>query len=60
MELARSAPDGVTAVLGIDGRTGCLATAEGWTALGAGSVTVYEAGGWRRFASGQTFTLRSG
>jgi cyanophycinase len=56
-ELAEDAPPGLTAVLGIDGRTGCLATGDGWTALGAGQVAVYQGGGWRRYSSGESFTV---
>ena len=45
------------AVIGVDGRTGCLSGPEGWTVVGAGAVTVYQAGGWRRYTSGEFFTL---
>ena len=59
----RSDPEAVTAqlagpdyvgltVLGIDGATGLLLEADGATALGAGNVTVYRAGGWKRYAGG--------
>ena len=56
-ELAADAPAGLTAVLGIDARTGCLATADGWTVLGAGRVTVYQGGAWRRINSGESFII---
>ena len=39
-------------VLGIDGATGLLLEPDGATALGAGNVTVYRAGGWKRYAAG--------
>lgn len=39
-------------VLGIDGATGLLLEPDGATALGAGNVTVYRAGGWKRYAGG--------
>jgi cyanophycinase len=55
-ELAKSAPPELTA-MGIDAMTCCLGGPKGWKALGAGSVTVYRGGQWRRFASGQTLTL---
>jgi cyanophycinase len=55
-ELAADAPPGLTAVLGIDARTGCLGTADGWTVLGAGQVAVYQGGAWRRRSSGESFT----
>ena len=56
-ELAADAPPGLTAVLGIDARTGCLATGDGWTVLGAGRVAVYQGGEWSRSGSGESFTL---
>ena len=56
-ELAADAPTGLTAVLGIDARTGCLATGDGWKVLGAGQVAVYQGGAWRRSSSGESFTL---
>ncbi len=59
-ELARNAPEGIVAAIGIDGRTGCLALDGGWKVLGPGQVAVYEAGAWRRFASGESFTLNAG
>ena len=59
----RSDPEAVTAqlagpdyvgltVLGIDGATGLLLEPDGATALGAGNVTVYRAGEWKRYAGG--------
>ena len=42
------------AVLGIDGGSGVMLDPEGATALGAGNVTVYQAGSWRRYAGGET------
>jgi cyanophycinase len=56
-ELAADAPPGLAAVLGIDARTGCLATGDGWTVLGAGQVAVYQGGAWRRNSSGESFTI---
>ena len=52
-----SAPDNLSAVFGIDGRAGALSGPDGWTALGAGRVTVYQNGGWRRFEDGQSFSV---
>ena len=51
-----SAPEDLTAVFGIDGRAGALSGPDGWTALGAGRVTVYQNGGWRRFEEGESFS----
>ena len=53
----RSAPDDLSAVFGIDGRAGALRGPDGWTALGAGRVTVYQGGSWRRFDEGQGFRV---
>lgn len=39
-------------VLGIDGGSGVLLDADGATVLGAGNVTVYRSGEWRRYAAG--------
>ena len=47
----------LTAVFGIDGAAGVLSGPGGWTALGAGRVTVYEGGGWRRFEHGEGFSV---
>ena len=38
-------------VLGIEGASGLLLEPDGATALGAGNVTVYRAGGWKRYAN---------
>ena len=51
----QSAPDDLTAVFGIDGAAGALSGPDSWTALGAGRVTVYQDGGWRRFEHGEIF-----
>ena len=56
-ELRESAPDDLTAVLGIDGRSGAISGLEGWTALGAGHVTVYRKDGWDRLRSGDVFKV---
>ena len=56
-ELAADAPPGLEAVLGIDARTGCVSKRDGWTVLGAGQVTVYRGGAWRRYGSGESFVL---
>ena len=40
--------------LGIDGGSGILLEPGEATALGAGNVTVYRAGSWRRYAAGET------
>ena len=55
-ELAQSGRAHI-AVLGVDGRTGCLGGPEEWTVAGAGAVTVYQAGRWRRYSSGDRFSL---
>ena len=52
-----SAPDDMTAVFGIDGRAGALSGPDGWTALGAGRVTVYQDGSWIRYEDGGSFNL---
>ncbi len=41
-------------VLGIDGGSGIMLEPGGATALGAGNVTVYQSGSWRRYAGGET------
>jgi len=51
-ELRESAPSGLT-VLGIDGKTGCLGRGGEWRVIGAGGVTAYAQGPWRRFQSGE-------
>ena len=53
----RSAPDDLNAVFGVDGAAGALSGPDGWTALGAGRVTVYHGGGWRRYEHGDSFSL---
>ena len=55
-DLADSAPSGAT-VLGIDGKTGCLGGPVTWEILGAGHVTTYRDGRWRRYSAGETLTL---
>ena len=55
-ELASSAPPDLT-VLGIDGKTCCLGGADSWKVLGAGNVTEYRAGRWRRYKSGDIMTF---
>ena len=50
-ELAGGDTGGLT-VLGIDGATGVLLEPGRATALGAGNVAVYRAGGWQRYANG--------
>ena len=56
-ELRDHAPDDLSVVLGIDGRSGAISGPEGWTVLGAGHVTVYRKDGWERLRSGDTFTI---
>ena len=51
-QLSGSATVGLT-VLGIDGGSGVLLDADGATALGAGNITVYRSGEWRRYAAGE-------
>ena len=51
-QLSGSATVGLT-VLGIDGGSGVLLDADGATALGAGNITVYRSGQWRRYAAGE-------
>ena len=57
VEELRSMPDDMSAVFGIDGASGVLSGPDGWTALGAGRVTVYQGGGWRRFRHGESFSI---
>lgn len=52
-----AAPDDLTAVFGVDGRAGALSGPDGWTALGAGRVTVYQGGGWTRYEEGESFRV---
>ena len=52
-----AAPDALTAVFGVDGAAGALSGPDGWTALGAGRVTVYQDGGWRQFEEGESFNV---
>ena len=56
-ELRDGAPDDLSVVLGIDGRSGAISGLEGWTALGAGHVTVYRKNGWERLTHGDVFTV---
>ena len=58
-DLADSAPSDVT-VLGIDGKTCYFGGAGSWKVLGAGKVTVYRAGRWLRYQSGDIVTLGPG
>ena len=51
MELDETDASGLV-VLGIDGATGVLLDPDGASVAGAGGVTVYRAGGWRRYAAG--------
>ncbi len=51
-QLSGSATFGLT-VLGIDGGSGVLLDADGAVALGAGNITVYHSGEWRRYAAGE-------
>ncbi|MCI0438647.1 MAG: Type 1 glutamine amidotransferase-like domain-containing protein [Chloroflexi bacterium] len=56
-ELAQTAPRGITC-LGIDGRAACFGSpVGGWRALGAGNVTVYRDGNWRRYKPGETVDI---
>jgi len=55
-ELADAAPSGVP-VLGVDGKTACLGGPKTWDVLGAGHVTTYKDGQWRRYSAGDTLTL---
>ena len=57
LELRESAPDDLSAVLGIDGRSGAISGPDGWTVVGAGRVTVYRKDGWERLTSGDVFTV---
>ena len=40
-------------VFGIDARTACISTPEGWVIAGAGNVTAYKAGQWKIYSSGE-------
>ena len=55
-ELAGSAPDGI-AVMGVDGKTGCLGQAGAWRVVGDGGVTVYRGGEWMRYGAGESVTV---
>ena len=55
-ELSASAPQDLV-VLGIDGKTGCLAGEGVRRVIGTGSVTVYHGGHWRRFGVDEGFDL---
>lgn len=52
-----SAPNDLEAVFGVDGAAGALSGPDGWTALGAGRVTVYQGDSWRRFEEGESFRV---
>lgn len=56
-EISGSAPPN-TIFFGIDGASGCLGTPGGrWDVLGSGHVTVYRDGSWKRYASGDNFSV---
>lgn len=54
--LEESVSSGV-AILGIDSKTCCFRDSVNWKILGAGEVTVYQAGRWRRYCSGEVLRL---
>ncbi len=54
--LEAEAPPGLT-TLGIDAMSCCLSGPDGWQVLGAGCVTVYRAGRWRRYCQGESWRL---
>ena len=54
-ELTATGPRDLTAVLGIDGRSGVLGSSGVWTALGP--VTVYQNSEWQRFGVGDEIVL---
>ena len=56
-ELRDGAPDDLSVVLGIDGRSGAISGPDGWKVLGAGHVTVYRKNGWERLTHGDVFTV---
>lgn len=57
-ELWQSAPDGLSAAVGVDGRTGIISEpAGGWRVLGAGGATVYRRERWERAESGGSFAI---
>ena len=56
-DLQDGAPDDLSVVLGIDGRSGAISSPDGWTVLGAGGVTVYRKNGWERLTHGDVFTV---
>jgi hypothetical protein len=55
-DIRNSAPQGMT-VIGVDGMTGCLGGSGEWTVTGDGNVTVYRDGVWKRYSSGDVFTV---
>lgn len=57
-DITSDAPDGLRAVLGICGLTGCLkGPTGGWAVHGPGDVTVYRDGDWDTYGTGQVFVL---
>ena len=59
-ELWQSAPDGLSAAIGIDGRTGIIsepAAVAAWRVLGVGGATVYRRERWDRAESGYLFAI---
>ena len=58
-ELSTTTPDGLRAVLGVCGRTGCLGSPDGrWTVHGPGDVTVYQNGQWHAYGSDESFEIQ--
>ena len=56
-ELRDHAPEDLSVVLGIDGRSGAISGPEGWTAVGAGNITIYRKDGWERLSPGDVFSV---
>ena len=57
-ELTTATPDGLRAVFGVDGRTGCLGSPDGrWTVYGPGDVIVYQQGQWNAYSFGEVFEI---
>jgi len=40
-------------VFGIDAKTACISTPDGWIVAGTGNVTEYKSGEWKKYSSGE-------
>ena len=53
-DLKSDAPPDIT-ILGIDAKTACVTSSDGWLVTGSGNVTSYKNGIWNRYKSGDIF-----